>query len=198
MTQIFNVYGTTEVSSWSTCHAVSETDLQRSLVEGAEERSRERQRGAEGEPEKEEERVPLGEPLLGTLVEVKEESSGSEKGEFGEIYLGKRAKYISQLNMYVICIIIGGGYRVCLLGDEISPAPSTLRGTGDWGWVSEDGVMYFAGRMDRQIKRWGHRVSLDQIEEVTLEVSSICTILQLIASICHSVSNLTILSACVL
>lgn len=56
---------------------------------------------------------------------------------------------------------------MCLLGDEISPTPSTLRGTGDWGWVSEDGTMYFAGRMDRQIKRWGHRVNLDQIEEVT-------------------------------
>lgn len=91
VTHIFNVYGTTEVSSWSTCHAVSEADLQRSLVQGAEE-NRGSQSGGEGKPEKEEDRVPLGEPLLGTLVEVRKElSSGSEKGGFGEIYLGKRA-----------------------------------------------------------------------------------------------------------
>lgn len=55
---------------------------------------------------------------------------------------------------------------MCLLGDEISPTPSCMRCTGDKGWVGEDGQVYFAGRKDRQIKRWGHRISLDHIEKV--------------------------------
>lgn len=84
MTQIFNIYGTTEVSSWSTCHAVDEAVLCRSLAEGGE---RERNGGGRGESKIEEESVPLGEPLLGTLVEVRGEQS-EENGRFGEIYLG--------------------------------------------------------------------------------------------------------------
>ena len=84
MTQIFNIYGTTEVSSWSTCHAVDEAVLRRSLAEGGE---RERNGGGRGEGKIEEESVPLGEPLLGTLVEVRGEQS-EENGRFGEICLG--------------------------------------------------------------------------------------------------------------
>ena len=64
---------------------------------------------------------------------------------------------------------------MCLLDDEISPAPSLLRGTGDRGWMSEGGQIYFAGRLDRQIKRRGHRISLDYIEQVpNFEVDNVC------------------------
>ena len=55
---------------------------------------------------------------------------------------------------------------MCLLDDETNPVPSALRGTGDRGWVSERGHVYFAGRQDRQVKRWGHRISLDYVEQV--------------------------------
>lgn len=64
------------------------------------------------------------------------------------------------------CSLSGGGYRVCLLDNEGGPAPSCMRYTGDRGWVSRDGHVYFAGRLDRQIKRHGHRLNLDFIEEV--------------------------------
>ena len=60
----------------------------------------------------------------------------------------------------------GGEYRVCLLGDEISPAHSLMRPTGDIGWVSGEGEVYFVCREDRQIKRSGHRLSLDAVEQV--------------------------------
>ena len=55
---------------------------------------------------------------------------------------------------------------MCLLDDEASPAPSTMRGTGDRGRACGGGKIYFAGRLDRQIKRWGHRISLELVEEV--------------------------------
>lgn len=92
MTQIFNIYGTTEVSSWSTCHAVGEAVLRRSPAERGE---RERNGGGREEGEIEEESVPLGEPLLGTQVEVRGELS-DKNGRFGEIYLGKILGCISQ------------------------------------------------------------------------------------------------------
>ena len=60
MTLIFNIYGTTEVSSWSTCHRVTETHLERA-----------REGGGEGGGEEEEEggKERLG-CLLGTLCWV--------------------------------------------------------------------------------------------------------------------------------
>ena len=90
MTRIFNIYGTTEVSSWSTCYAVSEMDLQRGR-RGETEREGEggeREGGEVGEGS-----VPLGEVMLGTKMEVRDTSSSpSEKvvvQGYGEIYLGK-------------------------------------------------------------------------------------------------------------
>ena len=59
---------------------------------------------------------------------------------------------------------------MCLLGNETGPTPSCMRRTGDRGWVSRDGSVYFAGRLDRQIKRQGHRLRLDFIEEVRIQV----------------------------
>ena len=53
---------------------------------------------------------------------------------------------------------------MCLVGDETRPAH--LRGTGDRGWVNGEGDVLFVGRLDRQIKRWGHRLSLDLVEQV--------------------------------
>ena len=55
---------------------------------------------------------------------------------------------------------------MCLLGDEASPAHCFMRATGDRGWVCREGKIYFAGRLDRQMKRSGHRISLDHIEQV--------------------------------
>ena len=63
---------------------------------------------------------------------------------------------------------------MCLLDDERCPAPSLMRCTGDRGRVSEGGQVYFAGRLDRQIKRKGHRLNLDYIEQVYTYYIIIC------------------------
>ena len=69
---------------------------------------------------------------------------------------------------YLLEPCIGGGYRVCLLDDEMCLAPSLMRCTGDRGRLCEGGQAYFAGRLDRQIKRKGHRLNLDYIEQVPI------------------------------
>ena len=75
-TVIFNIYGTTEVSSWSTCHALTQADLQRGEGEGGGERGCSR--------------VPLGQAMLGTTVELRDTLG---KGH-GEIFLGGKILFV--------------------------------------------------------------------------------------------------------
>ncbi len=44
--------------------------------------------------------------------------------------------------------------------------PETIYHTGDLGYWTDEGVMYFAGRKDFQIKHMGHRIELEEIETV--------------------------------
>ncbi len=44
--------------------------------------------------------------------------------------------------------------------------PETIYHTGDLAYYGEDGMMYFAGRKDFQIKHMGHRIELEEIEAV--------------------------------
>jgi D-alanine--poly(phosphoribitol) ligase subunit 1 len=43
------------------------------------------------------------------------------------------------------------------------PEPRLYR-TGDWGWKADDGLWYFKGRIDREVKIQGVRISLDDVE----------------------------------
>ena len=60
----------------------------------------------------------------------------------------------------------GGEHRVCLINDETFPRPDTMRKTGDRVIRDNDGRLWYQGRTDHQIKRWGKRVNLEQIELV--------------------------------
>ncbi len=55
---------------------------------------------------------------------------------------------------------------MCLLEGEAAISPGTMRSTGDWGYVDAAGRVYWVGRGDRQIKRLGHRINLDSIQQV--------------------------------
>ncbi len=67
---------------------------------------------------------------------------------------------------------LGGGFRVCHVegcptGQGGSACPigqCTMRCSGDYGYLNSQGQLIFAGRRDRQIKRWGHRINLDRIQ----------------------------------
>ena len=45
--------------------------------------------------------------------------------------------------------------------------------TGDMGYFGEDGLLYFAGRQDDEIKHMGHRISLGEVEHAMGEVSGV-------------------------
>lgn len=103
--------------------------------------------------------VPLGLPIDNTaLAVVDEQLRPTDLGELGEIVIGGAC--------------IGRGY----LNDPEKTAAAFLRGTalplgseviyrtGDMGHVGDDGLLYFDGRLDDQVKIGGVRIELGEIE----------------------------------
>lgn len=111
--------------------------------------------------------VPLGEPLLGTKVEVRDIETGNvvQKGHEGLIWIGNGD---SQWCMRPPSLLrsIGGSYRVCLVAGETRWPEDGMRCSGDRGCVNGAGHLVYSGRDDSQVKRWGHRVNLDVIQQV--------------------------------
>jgi nonribosomal peptide synthetase CepA len=107
--------------------------------------------------------VPIGAPLSGVdvqLADVPELPVGMHP-EAGMISIGGPT--------------VAWGY---VAGDQLeapsTPGFSTDRFvTGDLAWRTEAGELVFAGRVDRQIKRWGHRVEPGAIERVLRSISGV-------------------------
>ncbi|XP_051894346.1 beta-alanine-activating enzyme isoform X2 [Pristis pectinata] len=125
-TQIFNLYGITEVSCWATYYKIHEETPHST--------------------KRCEDHVPLGFPLLGTILDVVDDSGKVVHEGEGQVF-------------------IGGEERVCFLNNEVTVSPGIMRATGDWVIV-KDGLMYYLGRKDNQIKRHGKRVNLESIQQV--------------------------------
>lgn len=215
-TEIFNIYGITEVSSWATCHRltlpvptpseVSPLSFPAPPLPLSSVDTLTPFRYASTHREVNNDGVPLGEPLLGTWVELRDSETGGvvTKGQ-GVIWIGEKVGgvggqglnvYISLGGEYRVCIVDeehecsighkGKGYPVgqehfngskehehrtglegkrCPVGQERLEHPSGhMRCSGDWGGLDDLGHLVYAGRTDRQIKRWGHRVNLDVIQ----------------------------------
>ncbi|XP_034439546.1 beta-alanine-activating enzyme isoform X1 [Hippoglossus hippoglossus] len=124
-TLFFNIYGITEVSCWACCYKIPQSSNLSSSSAAS---------------------VPLGTPLMDTVVEVRDEHGGVVTGGEGQVF-------------------IGGEDRVCLLDDEEDVIPGTMRATGDWVNV-KDGQLFYLGRRDRLIKRNGKRVNLDGLQQL--------------------------------
>ncbi|XP_061894551.1 beta-alanine-activating enzyme [Entelurus aequoreus] len=133
-TNIYNIYGITEVSCWACCHRIPMSVLQQPNNTAASS-------------------VPLGTPLRGTRVEVRDaDGVVVEKGE-GQVF-------------------IGGEERVCLLDHEESAVAGTMRATGDWVDV-RDGQLFYLGRKDRTVKRHGKRVNLDNLQQLFMSLPEV-------------------------
>ena len=74
------------MSSWATCHAVTETHLQKARREGEGEGEGEREGDGEGEGGERE--VPVGGPMLGTRLEVRDSAGKTVAEGYGEIFIG--------------------------------------------------------------------------------------------------------------
>ncbi|XP_058235150.1 beta-alanine-activating enzyme isoform X2 [Hemibagrus wyckioides] len=124
-THIYNLYGTTEVSCWA-CYYKLPDDLTVSSDHIGS--------------------VPLGEALMDTAVEVRDENGRLVTEGEGQVF-------------------IGGQERVCLLDDEtLTPAKGVMRATGDWVMVQNSHI-YYLGRKDRLVKRHGQMLHLDALQQ---------------------------------
>jgi len=112
--------------------------------------------------------VPIGRAMAHSSVYVLDGDRECAPGETGEICLG------------------GDGLALEYLGDPERTAASfavlPLRGeqvrvyrTGDLGRFTEDGLLYFAGRADRQVKIRGHRIEPGEVEHAAEAVAGVAS-----------------------
>lgn len=109
--------------------------------------------------------VPIGRPIANTGVLVVDgDGELVPPGAVGELLVTGAAVglgYLVDGNLAA-----SGGFRA---------APGGGRGywTGDLGWLGPDGLLYFAGRRDRQVKTRGCRVELGQVEAAMLSLAGL-------------------------
>ncbi len=99
--------------------------------------------------------VPIGRPIRGTDVLILDEDGRPvPPGEYGELCAGGDGVALGYLN------------RPDLTARVFRPGPDgrVLYHTGDRARLRADGVVEFAGRIDRQVKIRGKRVALDDME----------------------------------
>ncbi|KAM6075668.1 beta-alanine-activating enzyme isoform 2-T2 [Chlamydotis macqueenii] len=132
-TSIFNLYGVTEVSSWATCYKIPEevfsADFRTDFP------------------------IPLGSPLLGTKVEVRDTNGSAVLEGEGQVF-------------------IGGEERICFLDDEVTVLLGTMRETGDFVRV-QHAKLFFLGRKDNQIKRHGKRFNIECLQQAAEDLCQV-------------------------
>ncbi|WP_436498693.1 amino acid adenylation domain-containing protein [Actinokineospora sp. HUAS TT18] len=110
--------------------------------------------------------VPLGRPVPRTSVVVLRDGVSAPPGEVGEL------------------CVAGDGLAVGYLGDpeltaakfrtvDIEGVQTRVYRTGDLGVIDADGVAHYRGRMDRQIKRRGHRIEPAGVEAVAAALPAV-------------------------
>lgn len=123
-TEFYNVYGITEVSCWATCCRIDVTN-------------------PSSEP------VPLGDPLQGTVLEIRDESGRTVDQGVGSLF-------------------VGGTERWCLIDGENPEDPDAchMRDTGDVVQKSRDGSLTYVGRRNRTFKYNGKKIVPVRLEEI--------------------------------
>jgi amino acid adenylation domain-containing protein len=110
--------------------------------------------------------VPIGRPLPDTGVHVLDGTRVCEVAEVGEICLSGSGLAIGYLNDPELT-----EHR--FVDHPIGGAPTRVYRTGDAGHWSAEGLLYFDGRLDRQVKVRGHRIEPEEIERAAQEVAGV-------------------------
>jgi amino acid adenylation domain-containing protein len=139
---LFNEYGPTESTVWSSVHR-----CENDLLEDAPDRS-----------------IPIGRPIPGTRLYVLDHCQApAPMGVPGELYLGG----VGVTRGYPAH---PGLTAERFIPDPFSLAPDArVYRTGDRVRYRPDGVLEFLGRMDQQVKIRGYRIELSEIENVLLQ-----------------------------
>ncbi|KAK3930866.1 Beta-alanine-activating enzyme [Frankliniella fusca] len=108
-------------------------------------------------PNSSENPIQVGNPLLETILQVRNCKTGSVVlNGFGEMF-------------------IGSSNRICEIDNEncLDFSPPVFRSTGDIVEVHSDGRICYVGRKDLTVKRWGHRINLESVEEIALSYHAV-------------------------
>jgi amino acid adenylation domain-containing protein len=107
--------------------------------------------------------VPIGHPIAGALIHILDENRQKfPVGEKGELYIGGVAVAKGYLNMPELT-------SKKFIPDPFSEADGAMMyQTGDIGSVDDRGLIWCYGRTDRQVKIWGNRIELQEIENTIL------------------------------
>ena len=133
---LFNEYGPTEATVWSSVHRITAAD------------------GAGRS-------VPIGRAIPGTEIHVLDAAMRpAPVGETGELYIGGAGLARGYLNRPGLTM-----ERFVPNPFSTVPSERLYR-TGDLGRYLPDGTLEFQGRVDHQVKIRGHRIELSEIEAV--------------------------------
>ena len=144
--RLYNAYGPTETTIWSTVQRCSSD-------------------GAHGV-------VPIGRPIANTRIYILDDRMQPvPAGDMGEITIGGAGvarDYLGRAEMmtqrFIVDPFVAAG----------TPRPARMYRTGDLGLWRADGAIEFCGRADRQVKIRGFRVELGEIEAALLRHARIC------------------------
>lgn len=106
------------------------------------------------------ERLPIGRPFRNTRIFLLDDDGRevTRPGETGEICVagcGLALGYFGDVELT----------EKCFVQNPLNPGwPERIYRTGDYAHRDADGVLWFHGRRDSQIKLMGHRVEMDEIE----------------------------------
>lgn len=135
--ELWNMYGPTETTIWSTCHKFKVDDLAQTS------------------------RVSIGRPILNTVVEILDRDGNRVPiGAIGEICIGGVGLsdgYFRRQDLTDKCFV-----ELDLPGSTYT----RFYRTGDTGRWLNDGTLDCLGRNDSQVKIRGHRIELGEIEHV--------------------------------
>lgn len=135
-TSLFNEYGPTEGTVWSTVHRLH--------------------------PEDGSGPVPIGRPIAGVTLELRDQHAQLvPPGVCGEIWIGGgglSSGYLNRAELTLQCF-------VDVDVDADSVAGRRRYRSGDLAWQRADGALMYVGRADGQVKIRGYRVEIAGIEE---------------------------------
>ncbi len=111
--------------------------------------------------------LPLGKPCENSAILVLNGNELCETGEIGELCILGQCLSSGYYNDKVKT-------EAAFVQNPLNPSfREILYRTGDLGYYDKDGILWFCGRKDFQIKRLGHRIELGEIENVMMSNSKI-------------------------
>ncbi|XP_018342023.1 PREDICTED: acyl-CoA synthetase family member 4 isoform X1 [Trachymyrmex septentrionalis] len=126
-TRLFNIYGITEVSCWSSINEIVKNNVDEPC---------------------------LGEPLSETIFQIRNEDNEIAIRGNGTLYIGSTT-------------------RICIVGNESEEDLNkpVFRDTGDVVSVDDQRRIFYRGRRNNIVKRFGNKMNLQELERVTTELS---------------------------